>query len=152
MSQQIARNSIHEGRSWSRLPKFSEKWIETVRGSADFLGLNYYTSYFVDMAEEPEGKNPSFYRDLMLKYSVKSDWKQAKSTWLYSVPSGLGDILRWIKKEYNNPNVIITENGWSDDGQLIDDERIDYLRDHLQQILDIISNNECNLKAYTGKS
>lgn len=57
---------------------------------------------------------------------------------------------RWIKDEYNNPDVIITENGWSDDGQLNDDGRIDYLRQHLKEILNAIVNDECNLKAYTG--
>lgn len=30
------------------------------------------------------------------------------------------------------------KNGWSDVGQLIDPGRIDYLRAHLQQILDVI--------------
>lgn len=94
MITQIASNSIREGRSFSRLPVFSEKWIETIRGSADFLGLNYYTSRYVEMLEEPEGTSPSLYRDMMMKFTVKPEWKQSKSSWLYSVPSGLGDILR----------------------------------------------------------
>lgn len=34
----------------------------------------------------------------------------------------------WIKNNYNNIEVIITENGWSDEGQLDDYERIDYLK------------------------
>lgn len=46
----------------------------------------------------------------------------------------------------------ITENGWSDRGQLEDDDRIQYLRDHLQQIQDVVLNNECSLKGYAGRN
>lgn len=45
---------------------------------------------------------------------------------------------------------MITENGWSDDGQLDDQDRIEYMRSHLDEILDIVLNDECNLKGYTG--
>lgn len=34
----------------------------------------------------------------------------------------------WVRVEYNNPEVLITENGWSDEGELQDDGRINYLR------------------------
>lgn len=44
----------------------------------------------------------------------------------------------------------ITENGWSDRGQIEDNDRIEYLRDHLQQIQDVILKNETNLKGYAG--
>lgn len=57
---------------------------------------------------------------------------------------------RWIKDQYNNPEIIITENGWSDNGGLVDDGRIEYLRDHLKVILDVVLNDEANLKGYTG--
>lgn len=145
-----------------------------MRGSADFLGLNYYTSRLVEVLKQPSGPNPSHERDSMLKSAVKPEWKRAKSAWLYAVPSGLGDILRfhllspssifisrygkkhflqffrWIKKAYNNTDVMITENGWSDDGQMDDLDRIEYMRSHLAEILDIVLNDECNLKGYTG--
>lgn len=47
--------------------------------------------------------------------------------------------------------MFITENGWSDDGRLNDHGRVDYLRAHLNEALDIVLNEECNLKAYTGE-
>lgn len=96
MTAQIASNSIREGRDWSRLPALSEQWIATMRGSADFLGLNYYTSRYVEVLEEPSGPNPSHERDSKLKSTVNPEWKRAKSAWLYAVPSGLGDILRFF--------------------------------------------------------
>lgn len=60
------------------------------------------------------------------------------------------DNFRWIKTEYNNPEVLITENGWSDAGEMNDVGRIEYLREHLNQILDVVLNDDCNLKGYTG--
>lgn len=59
-------------------------------------------------------------------------------------------MFRWIQREYNNPEVFITENGWADTGELEDNNRIEYLYDHLQEVLDIVLNSKCNLKGYTG--
>jgi beta-glucosidase/6-phospho-beta-glucosidase/beta-galactosidase len=36
-------------------------------------------------------------------------------------------MLNWIAKEYNNPPVLITENGFSDHGGLNDRDRVDYV-------------------------
>lgn len=37
--------------------------------------------------------------------------------------------MKWIKENYNNPELIITENGYSDrDGKLDDMDRINYLQ------------------------
>lgn len=94
MINQIANNSISEGRSWSRLPTFSKQWINEIRGSADFMGLNYYTSRYVKESDVPMGPNPSFVRDSNLKPTVKPEWKRSTTLWNYSVPKGLGDILR----------------------------------------------------------
>lgn len=86
---------MNERRSRSRLPIFSEEWIEKIRGSADFLGLNYYTSRIIELPLEPVGENPSIERDRMFEWKIRSEWKQAESKWLYSVPEGLGDVLRF---------------------------------------------------------
>ena len=61
-------------------------------------------------------------------------------------------FFSWIKDEYNNPEVYITENGWSDGGELNDIGRVHYYRDHLQQVLDAINKKQCNIKGYTAWS
>lgn len=94
MSQQINANSFSEGRNRSRLPVLSDHWIDTIRGSADFLGLNYYTSRYVRPGRVPDDAGPSYYGDARLQLLTKPEWKRAKSWWLYSVPSGIRDILR----------------------------------------------------------
>ena len=61
--------------------------------------------------------------------------KRAQSKWLYVVPWGLRKLLNWIKKEYNNPPLYITENGFSDKGTLDDQDRIDYYRGYINEVL-----------------
>lgn len=95
MKAQVASNSIREGRDRSRLPKISEIWNEQIRGSADFIGINYYSSRLVTTLPLPKYKSPSFGVDLRQKYEIKPEWKRAKSDWLYSVPSGISDLLRF---------------------------------------------------------
>lgn len=97
MISRISNNSRREGRLRSRLPTFSSDWINKIRGSADFFGLNYYTSRYLESPIEPieeDPSNPSIARDRVYGWKVKPEWKQAESTWLYSVPEGLGDVLR----------------------------------------------------------
>lgn len=94
MISKIANNSKHEGRPSSRLPTFSKEWIDKIRGSADFFGINYYTSRYVEEPAVPTGENPSHDRDRNLENIVKPEFKPSVLQWLYSYPKGLGDVLR----------------------------------------------------------
>lgn len=53
MISQIGNNSMLEGRPESRLPTFSKEWIDKIRASADFFGMNYYTSRFAEAISGP---------------------------------------------------------------------------------------------------
>lgn len=94
MVEQIKKHSLEEGLGWSRLPEFTEEWREKIKGSADFLGINYYTSRIIELRDKPDGPIPSWERDTMLQYSINTEWKRGKSIWLYSVPTGIADLLR----------------------------------------------------------
>lgn len=59
-------------------------------------------------------------------------------------------ISRYIKDNFNNPEVLIIRNGWSDFGEFIDLDRIEYLRAHLKELLNSILNDGCNISGYTG--
>lgn len=100
--QRIAENSKRENRPVSRLPTFSDEWINKIRGSADFLGVNTYTSRYASTPKEPPGNNPSFERDQNISERSDPNWKQAASWWLYSYPKGIGDLLRYFSLELNN--------------------------------------------------
>ena len=60
----------------------------------------------------------------------------AASSWLKVVPWGLRSLLNWIRKEYDNPELYITENGVSDhSGTLVDLERIQYYDAYINNVL-----------------
>lgn len=146
-----------EGRLSSRLPKFTEQQIRDIQGTSDFFGLNYYSSKLTDVLEDDEDdennddepkEKLAWVNDMNILSYPSPEWKQAKSYWLHSVPEGLRDLLTRIKNKYNSPEVIITENGWSDEGQLEDDDRIHYIKAHLAVISQAITDG-CNVTAYT---
>lgn len=96
MRKVIDQNSKNEGRAWSRLPVMTNEWRLKIKGSADFLGLNYYTSRLVKIGDPnpiPKGV-PSWTRDSNLSYSVDPKWKRSDRMDMYSVPEGCGDILK----------------------------------------------------------
>lgn len=139
---EVIRNNVdtfstEQGYPWSRLPEFSPEEIEYVKGTSDFLGLNYYTSRMTETMDVPN-TYPIIYDDSRVRSYTDDSWPQAKSSWLFSCPEGLRDLLIWIKDNFNGVETIITENGWSDDGELEDDNRVEYLRLHLNAILEAI--------------
>lgn len=149
MIEQIERNSLEEGYTRSRLPKLSDQQKEFIRGTADFFAFNYYTSRMAELDQNSTLTKISWEKDAGILSTVKPDWIQAKSDWLYSVPQGLRDLLKWINQEYDSPEIMITENGWSDNGELQDNSRINYLRTHIQEILKAIVCDGVNVTRYT---
>ncbi|XP_055842675.1 myrosinase 1-like [Episyrphus balteatus] len=149
VASNIAKNSLKEGFNKTRLPMFDEKWRKLIKGSADFLGLNYYTSAFITRAKDKSKVlKPSWENDRDCDESVDPNWKIAKSPWLLCVPQGLEGLLKYIRDEYNNVEVIILENGWSDEENVEDNGRISFIKSHLQAILNAI-NDGCNVTGYT---
>lgn len=57
--------------------------------------------------------------------------------WLKITPFGFRRILNWIKEEYDNPPIYVTENGVSQRGEtsLKDTPRIYYLRSYINEAL-----------------
>ncbi|XP_055842674.1 myrosinase 1-like [Episyrphus balteatus] len=143
MVKDIGRNSLEEGRIMSRLPSLEGEWKDIIRGSADFLGLNYYSSAHIRRASQPQGKNPSFERDANYE-----SYSKFKTTGQSCDPAGLEGLLKWISKEYNNVPVLITENGYRDMGELEDNNRQSFLKTHLQAALNA-ANDGCNVIGYT---
>lgn len=149
MKEFIGRKSIEEGRRWSRLPTFTQEEINLIKGTNDFLALNYYSSGLTaDLKDAPNANLAD--SDNEIWSGIDPEWPRAKSTWLYSVPEGLHDLLVWIKNNYNNVKVYVTENGWSDEPmQIEDDGRVKYLNEHLSAISRAINVEGCNVQGYT---
>ena len=64
-------------------------------------------------------------------------WLKSGSFWLKVTPFGFRKLLRWIKEEYNNPPIYVTENGISERGTLDfnDTWRTHYYRSYINEAL-----------------
>lgn len=70
-------------------------------------------------------------------------WLDSGSSWLKVTPSGFRTILNFIKEQYGNPPIYITENGISERGDmdLNDVHRIHYYENYINQALKGITND-----------
>ncbi|CAL9135960.1 unnamed protein product, partial [Musa textilis] len=126
-----------------RLPRFNAKQSKMVQGSFDFIGLNYYTTYYADSISLLRRLNASYDSDSHTLQSGKRRGApigaQAASDWLFVYPKGIREALLYLKNRYNNPIIYITENGvdevnnasWPLSKALQDDMRIEYHKNHL---------------------
>nr|XP_022917226.1 myrosinase 1-like [Onthophagus taurus] len=130
------------------IPEFESADVEFLRGSSDFFGLTHYTTKICDSSQSKfsaEG-TPLFGMDFC---GQNEQWENGTSPWLQVVPWGIRKLLNWIKKEYDNPEVFITANGFSDDGSDNDCRRVHYINSYLEHILAAIYKDNCNVSAYT---
>lgn len=104
--------------------------MDTIKQPVDFLGVNYYAPSYMRFdlmsdahiapGEPPEGVElDAFGREID--------------------PGGLGEVLNWLRSDYGNPRLLITENGCSDPFStgpaVIDDGfRVAYVRRHLETV------------------
>ncbi|XP_027355081.1 beta-glucosidase 12-like [Abrus precatorius] len=143
----------------NRLPKFSAYEVRLVKGSFDFIGLNYYTCYYATDAPELSEARPSYLTDSLVSLTSESNGipigEKTTSKWLLVCPKGIQELLLYIKTKYNNPLIYITENGIDEfndstlslEEALADASRIDYYYDHLNY-LQIAIKNGVNLRGY----
>ncbi|KAJ8760062.1 hypothetical protein K2173_010918 [Erythroxylum novogranatense] len=130
-----------------RLPKFSEEQFKSVKGSFDFLGLNYYTANYAAYLPSSNIINASYVTDSHANLTTARNGipigPQAASSWLSVYPRGIRDMLLYIKKTYpNTPVIYITENGIDEfnnstltlEQALEDNMRIDYYYHHLSYL------------------
>lgn len=117
--------------------------MEEISTPIDFVGVNYYTR-------------------LVIKHNVKGNilhcscipqnTPHTDMDWgMY--PEGLYEILIWLHKRYNQPEIYITENGAAfpdvidTQGNISDDNRIKYLKEHIAQVHKAIQHG-INLRGY----
>ncbi|WCJ41797.1 Beta-glucosidase 12 [Euphorbia peplus] len=142
-----------------RLPKFTKEQSEIIKGSIDFLGLNYYTAKYAANKPSSPTSNITYLTDLAVTLSSERNGvplgPRASSSWLSVYPRGIRDVLLYVQKKYNNPLIYITENGVDEDNnttlplkqQLNDTMRIDYHYRHFIFIKKAIEDG-VNVKGY----
>ncbi|XP_075986830.1 myrosinase 1-like [Anticarsia gemmatalis] len=146
----VAKKSQEQGFTTSKLPTLTPEEITLIKGSADFLGMNHYTTFLVK-ASNKQHMTPSYAADLHADYSQGAQWKPAKSPWLKSAPYGLYKVCIYLNKEYDYPTMIITEHGWSTAAGLGDQSRADNIRQYLSALL-LAMEDGTEMRGYTAWS
>ncbi|GAB2300182.1 hypothetical protein Dimus_034221 [Dionaea muscipula] len=143
-----------------RLPKFTPEQSQLLKGSFDFVGLNYYTSNFVYETVSAT-TNLSYTGDwgalqTQISHSGEAIGEETCLSWLYIYPQGIHDLLTYVKEKYGNPPIIITENGMADannaslslEEALNDTQRISYHKQHLEYLHKAIKEDGVNVLGY----
>ncbi|KAI7982189.1 Beta-glucosidase 12 [Camellia lanceoleosa] len=142
-----------------RLPKFSKEQSKMLKGSFDFIGLNYYTANYAAYAPNSNSVFVSYLTDSWVNLTTERNGvpigAKAASSWLFVYPRGIYDVLLYTKKKYNNPLIYITENGIDEvnnatlslEEALVDNMRIHYYYHHLSFLLQAIKDG-ANVKGY----
>lgn len=122
----------------ARLPVFTSAESQRILGTADFFGLNHYTSRLVSShvggcTPGPEGVGN-------LQAEVDPSWPLTASDWIVSVPWGLRRLLNYINNEYLNTTkvpVYITGNGMAtqNNRETNDIQRVEYLKNYINEAL-----------------
>ncbi|KAF2319356.1 hypothetical protein GH714_015038 [Hevea brasiliensis] len=144
-----------------RLLEFTDKESRLLRGSYDFLGLQYYTSYYAkpNATVDPNHiryKTDGHIIETPYDYDGKLIGPRAYSPWFYIFPKGIRHLLNYTKDTYNNPVIYITENGVDNEnnesqpiGKALNDTfRIEYYQKHLWNVLRSLKEYKVNVKGY----
>ncbi|PKU26091.1 GH1 family beta-glucosidase [Telmatospirillum siberiense] len=109
----------------------------------DLLGINYYSR--MTMKYETGHPFDVWWGDAHCERWTDMAWPVQ--------PDGLYDLLAELKRDYDNPAVYIAENGaaYEDvpgpDGEVHDEARVAFLRDHLASVGRAVADG-CNVKGY----
>ncbi|CAO2035430.1 unnamed protein product [Urochloa humidicola] len=143
----------------NRLPQFTPKQSELVKGAFDFIGINYYTTNYASNVSSSNGTNVSYNTDAHVYLTGLRNGvpigPQAASPWLFVYPRGFRKLLLYVKKAYGNPTIYITENGIDEANNkslplqeaLKDPARIEYHRKHFLALHNAIRHG-ANVKGY----
>uniref|UniRef100_A0A3Q2E5F6 Cytosolic beta-glucosidase n=1 Tax=Cyprinodon variegatus TaxID=28743 RepID=A0A3Q2E5F6_CYPVA len=153
--KEYIRKSGQQGLGASRLPVFSPQEKSYIRGTVDFLGLGHYTTRYITQKNYPSSFGDSYFADRDLAELVDPQWPDPGSEWLYSVPWGFRRTLNFIKSQYGNPMIYVTENGVSEKmlcTDLCDEWRMQYFREYINEMLKPAVKDGVNVKGYTAWS
>ncbi|XP_058050185.1 lactase/phlorizin hydrolase [Ahaetulla prasina] len=133
----------------SRLPEFTESEKQRIKGTYDYFGLNHYTTILASNLNFP-AIITSYDADRGVASIVDHSWLGSGSFWLKVTPFGFRRLLKWIKEEYNNPPIYVTENGVSEriDRGLNDTWRMHYLKSYINEALKVAFDG-VDLRGYT---
>ncbi|KAJ3325973.1 hypothetical protein HDV06_002358 [Boothiomyces sp. JEL0866] len=146
------------------MPQLNDYLKNLLKGSVDFVAINHYTSCYVTAPWASVPNDPSN------PFNSIPIWKQlyqrngqpigdhAESPWLYDVPWGFGELLKYAQSKYNDPLIIVTENGWSVKGEnqmaltdaISDLSRVQYYKGYIDSMNQVMEENKVRVIGYFG--
>ena len=141
-----------------RLVKFSDSELDLISGSSDFFGLNHYTSEIVHYDSSyswPSCDSNETSRECDNPDSESEfceNWASTSSSWFKVAPWGFRKILNWIDHNYDSIPIFVTENGYSSDDRVSDDQRSDYYEKYLNEMLKATKIDGVNVIGYAAWS
>ncbi|GBG45034.1 hypothetical protein CBR_g78504, partial [Chara braunii] len=144
---------VMQKRMGHKLPSFTAEESALLRGSIDFLGLNFYTSLYIADCPACMLTPPVFYVEAAAGVSTsrvrdgQCVGERAASSWLYITPDGIAELALWITKTYDAPVIYVTENGMDEEDNpdlplqesLHDPKRVQFYNDYLLSLSSAIS-------------
>ncbi|CAI0399824.1 unnamed protein product [Linum tenue] len=144
----------------SRLPTFTEEESHLLKNTYDFIGLNYYTTYY--------SKNNTEFDPVHLRYTLDSRaintpekdgayiGEPMGSFWQFLYPDGLRLLLEYTKETYGDHDIYITENGMGtqEDPKLTlaearaDTMRVNFYNAHLASIRQAMIEKEVKVRGF----
>lgn len=118
----------------------------------DFLSFSYYASSTISHKNIPEDTIPNNY----MKYGKQDNPFIPTTEWNWQIdPYGFRDVLNKMYQRYHLP-VFPIENGigvrevWDGENEIQDDYRIDYHRNHIQQLFAAMNEDGVEVIGYLG--
>lgn len=136
MKWQVGNKSELQRLSESRLPSFTEEEKNFIRGTADMFCVNHYTTKVARHATlRLSPKSYEYDRDF--SEAEESDSQSTAIDKQRAVAWGLRRLLNWIKEEYGDPNVYVTENGVATEPKTTwdDSARVFYYKTYIDEAL-----------------
>lgn len=131
----------------TRLPSFTKSQSELIKGSFNFISINYYSSaYISDNSNNSKAGIQGYQADMAAIMRANKNDPPAQGPFLpIHVPndfSGLQKMMVYLKENYGNPPIYIHENGFAAgvDNALNDTARIAYLKGYIGSTLEASRN------------
>ena len=149
--------------SWI-LPKLTPTDQALLKGSADFFGLNFYTSSYTASPSLAFNSSNDF-ASSVLPFHFKTTYSrhdtligpQGGNGWLYDTPTGFKSFLKYIDTRYNHPDIYVTENGFAVRGEadmprsllVHDTPRVRFFQGYLRNMMEAMQEGVA-IKAYVA--
>ncbi|KAJ3691803.1 hypothetical protein LUZ61_020967 [Rhynchospora tenuis] len=137
----------------SRLPNFTGRQSKLVKGSADFIGINHYTSCYISDNSNTDAKRiPDFNADMFALFRMSREDPPTNAFIPFNFdadPKGLQLMLEYFRDVYDNIPVYVEENGLGEPANrtIYDTDRIEYLNSYIGSTLTALRNG-ANVKGY----